>query len=531
MFFLPLLALCACSSDEDSISSTVQQPGEALQISVSAGEFSVAGSPDTRAIDNGAATTFEDGDKVGVIIVDESNQLLANNIPYIYNGSQWTFDASTANSEGTGKQLCYYDSEEKNLTYIVYYPYSVSVDDVTNENDLKGKFIPKENQQSEDAYRSSDLMVWTSVSARPLKKLSAELQHAYASVSLFLSVKRKLKDGNNTEVSYIPSDVSDVRFTIGNDICDPYQVSDGSFRCILPADFTGDVRCFYIFEDKTYSSTFTIASTASNTRYVSTQQIKDLGIYSLENAKVGDFYCKNESNEGYLIPGDIAFLGDDINCLGIVYWVGDEAIVHDALLQKHHSECTHGLVVGLHELGGMHWSNGWEFIQGNWINQAGNPYKDKVDTYERNKLCGYSNTVAMTDYNKGGGDAYPSNVRTDQDLFVLPCDAINKYADAHTVPTASSGWYFPSFYELKHMCWGQGNTKGVVGRDLLNRQIGKISSKLNAPLFSSSSYWSSTENPDRGSGSNVWIVDFGSGATISGIKHNYSHLVRPSLAF
>ncbi len=536
MFFLPLLALCACSSDEDSISSTVQQPGEALQISVSAGEFSVAGLPDTRAIDNGAATTFEDGDKVGVIILDDSNQLLANNIPYIYDGSQWTFDASTANSEATGKQLCYYDSEEKNLTYIVYYPYSVSVDDVTNENDLKGKFIPKENQQSKDAYRSSDLMVWKSSPDKPLKVLTAELRHAYASVSFFPSTKCKLADGS--DFSYVSSGVSDVSFTIGNDICDPYQASDGSFRCILPVSFTsGNIRCFYTFEGKTYSSTLTIASTASNTRYVSTQQIKDLGTYSLENAKVGDFYCKNERNDGYLIPGDIAFLGDGINCLGIVYWVGSEATGHDALLQGNHSECTHGLVVGLHELGGiMKWNKEYRYesIQNNWINKDGNPYKDRVDTYVQDKLCGYSNTVAMTDYNTGGGDAYPSNVRTNRDLLVLPCDAINKYADAHTVPTASSGWYFPSFYELKYMCWGQGNGEGVVGRDLLNRQIGKISSKLNATLFSSSNYWSSTEKDgdyNYDVGHYAWGVNFGRGDTYYYYKTLNTFLVRPSLAF
>lgn len=184
----------------------------------------------------------------------------------------------------------------------------------------------------------------------------------------------------------------------------------------------------------------------------------------------------------------------------------------------------------------MEWSKKYEYesIQNSWINKDGNPYKDRVDTYVQDKLCGYSNTVAMTDYNTGGGDAYPSNVRTNQGLLVLPCDAINKYADAHTVPTASSGWYFPSFYELKHMCWGQGNGEGVVGRDLLNRQIGKISSKLNATLFSSSYYWSSTENDGSYSydvGAYAWGVNFGRGDTYYYYKYLNSFLVRPSLAF
>lgn len=119
MFFLLLLALCGCSGDEDSISGRVQQAGEALQIKISAGDFITDGTPDTRAIDKGVATTFEDGDKVGVIVLG-NGQLLADNIPYIYNGSQWGFDTSTADSEGSGKQQCYYS--KKADTYIVYYP-------------------------------------------------------------------------------------------------------------------------------------------------------------------------------------------------------------------------------------------------------------------------------------------------------------------------------------------------------------------------------------------------------------------------
>lgn len=537
----PMLLLVAllssCNSDERFGSETYQPGSGAIELTVSAGEFLIDDAPDTRAADNGDAITFDNGDRIGLIVLKgDGTTLLADNIPYVYDGSQWTFDVSTVSSEGSNKQQCYYDN--KSSAYIVYYPYSASVDGVTNENDLKEKFVPKENQQSEDDYRSSDLMVWTSPSTQPLKKLAAELRHAYASVSLSPSMKCTLTDGNDTEVSYVPSGVSDVSFTIGNDICDPYQASDGSFRCILPVSFTGgNIRYFYTFEGKTYGGTLTITSATSNTRYVSTQQIKDLGTYGLGNAHVGDFYCMNSSNEGYLIPGDVAFLDDGIDCLGIVYWVGGEAIDDDALLKENHSECTHGLVVGLHEFRGkenkgMHWSNSWESIRNNWINKEGNPYKGKVDTYEQNKLCGYSNTVAMTDYNEGGRDAYPSNVRTNDGLLVQPCVAINEYAKTHTVPTTSSGWYFPSIYELKYMCWGQGNEQGVVGRDLLNRQIGKVSSKLDASPFSSSSYWSSTERYNYYTdGDYAWFVNFGSGDTNRISKSGSSCLVRPSLAF
>lgn len=529
MLILPLLALCGCSGEEDAASIATQQPDETLQISVSAGEFSVVGSPDTRATDNGAVTTFESGDRVGVIIRDGSNQLLANNIPYIYNGSQWTFDATTASNEGTNKQLCYNDYIAEQLTYIVYYPYSASADGVTNKDRLKEIFAPKLDQKLEEDYRSSDLMVWTSESTSPLKELTATLSHAYASISfLFPTVKSKLADGNNTEVSYVPSGISDVNFTIGDVVYSSFHAADGSFRCILPAGFTGgNIRNFCILRNETYGNTLAIANVAPNTRYIFTQTLEDWDTFGLDRAQVGDFYCMNNSNEGYLIPGEVASLDDGINCIGIVYWVGDGAINDDVLLKEQYSGCTHGLVVGLHELGGMHWSEKGGSIQ-NWINKEGNPYKGRVNTREEKKLCGYSNTVAMTDYNNGGGTNYPSVVVNNNNYRVQPCDAINEYAKTHSTPTASSGWYFPSICSLKNMCWGQGNGEGVVGRDLLNRQIGKVSSKLAASSFLSSFYWSSTESTTS---YEAFDVDFGSGYTYISYKYDFDDQVRAVLAF
>ena len=532
---LLVAALCSCNSDECFAPETSQPDSGAIELTVNAHNFVTDGAPDTRATDNGKETTFENDDRVGVIILDGSSNIVYNNIPYKYNGSQWVFDSGNNES----KSQCYYDNKAGSLTYIVYYPYSSVADGAKSESDLKAQFPPKVIQQSKEAYRASDLMVWTSLSATPLKTLTAELKHVYASVSLSPKLKYTLGDGN--EITYITSRLSDVNLTISDKVYSPYRAEDGSFRCILPVGFSdGNIRCFYTVDGKTYGGTFNIASVAANTRYTSTQQI-DAGIYGLDKAKVGDFYCKNNSDEGYLIPGEVASLDDGINCLGIVYWVGSKAIDHDVLLKENHSECTHGLVVGLHEFRGkedkgMHWSDSWESIRDNWINQDGNPYKGKVDTYKQNKLCGYSNTVAMTDYNKGSDYlAFPSNVKDNQGLLVLPCVAINEYAKNHTVPTASSGWYFPSIYELKYMCWGQENTGGVVGRDLLNRQIGKVSSKLDASPFSSSSYWSSTEGTYSGYGSDgrvAWDVYFGSGDTDNDYrKSNSSYLVRPSLAF
>lgn len=154
-----LLSFAACSSEDDAASTVPNgqpQPGDALELTVSAADFVTEGAPDTRATDNGNETTFENGDRVGIIILDADNNPIYDNIPYKYDSSnnKWVFD------DGDGKGGCYYDPES--ATYIVYYPYSRAADGVRSVDDLKTKFAPRFNQSEIKDYRASDLMVWSS---------------------------------------------------------------------------------------------------------------------------------------------------------------------------------------------------------------------------------------------------------------------------------------------------------------------------------------------------------------------------------
>lgn len=507
--------LSACNNEDNFTPDAPQPVSGAIELTVSAGDFVTNGAPDTRATDNGAATTFESGDRVGVIILDGSNNILSNNIPYKYNGGGWTFDSSN----GEGKSQCYYDY--KATTYIVYYPYSASANGATSENDLKGKFVPKENQQSKDDYRSSDLMVWTATSNNPLKVLSAELEHAYASISLSLELRCMLNDGNSTQINLPSSRLSDINLTIDDNIYYPFQSEDGSFRCILPADISGTVRCFYTLGDKTYGNTLNITSATANTRYVSAQEI-DAGTYSLDKAQVGDFYCKNSSDEGYLIPGEVASLtdGQQAACLGVVYWVGDPTndANGDPLLKKDKSDCTHGLVVALHDAGeNSLWSTNYEYITGNWLNSQSTTY-GITTLKEQNKMQGYANTKALEGYNAS------DRVSGNSNLKVLPVGIIAEYADTHSAPTGSSDWYWPSIMELKYMCWGLGNSSGTGGRNMLNTQFGKVQGAASLQSYFG---WSSTEDDGYG----AWSVYFYNGDVYRSSKIYDYFWVRAVLAF
>lgn len=251
--FLSLLLLSACSPDNDALpgdDDTGNTPPAALRIEVSASDFtsaatrSNAGSNNssnrtgssnrtddnnaaTRATDSGNTTTFENGDRIGIIVLDAGGTVLSDNIPYIYDGTSWSFDAT--NSEG--KTAIYYDNKAGTLTYLAYFPYSAEANGITSLDNLKVQFPPRYDQSTKDAYRASDLLVWSGVtSSTPSKTLAIAFTHAYASLSLSPSVKCEI---NGTATSYVPSSVSDASFTIGTEPLLPYRADDGSYRIIV----------------------------------------------------------------------------------------------------------------------------------------------------------------------------------------------------------------------------------------------------------------------------------------------------------
>ena len=105
-----------------SLPETPQPGSGAIELTVSAGDFVTDGAPDTRAADNGDATTFENGDRIGLIIVaDNGATWQPITCLYTYDGANWAFDSSVASSANTGKTAAYYDNGIENVTYIAYF--------------------------------------------------------------------------------------------------------------------------------------------------------------------------------------------------------------------------------------------------------------------------------------------------------------------------------------------------------------------------------------------------------------------------
>lgn len=494
LFLLPL-AFIACSGEEEFVPADEPQPGDALEISVTVGDFVTVGdAPDTRATDNGAVTTFENGDRVGVIVLEGGNPV-ANNLPYKYDGANWIFDTQTVSNEGSGKELYYYDNQATDVTYIVYYPYSTAANGVTTiegDNGLKNKFQPKDDQSGESDYRDSDLMYWqpdnTETQGKPLKKLKAELKHAYASVSLLPKVTYTLDDGNSTSFIHPSPKISDVILIIGDEFYSPYKADDGSYRCILPVGFTeGDVRCFYTLDGTTtYSNTIRISSpVTANVRYASTQKVD--AIYSLGSAQVGDFYCRKNDDTGYLVPSQLISSIGSHTCVGLVFYVGqhDSDTFDYSSTGIRQSKC-HGYVMALTDVNQDDSDRlYWEYKDGTYNQKVG--ASTSADDW-----LGYSNTAAIQKFIKDNSNAgwKISHFPAANGCINFGEDSSKEWQKNYAAPSNSSGWFLPSAGQLKYL---------YANRTDLSARINSLNDQLkgsNIKWFSMTYYWSSSEVSD-----------------------------------
>ena len=494
-----LLLVTACNDDA---TDTWQDAGNGspLTIQVCSDGFSSSDGCSTRAADVGYTTVFQDGDRLGIVAGQQDGS--KQNLCATYNGATRAWEG------------IYYDPQTTYLS--AYFPYTEELTgelgSISNAGDvlsaLKTLMPPSLDQGSLAAYRASDLLTGTcTLHTEGGKSLNVALTHAYSLLLLRAGTEYTTSDGSFTY--RLP--LRDVQVSVDDALaCTPFASTEG-YRLIVDKSGSSSVAWFYTLLD---GKTYKVAGSASLTE--GTYHLYNNVISSTRNLAVGDFYY----SDGGIVPEDTQNPPTE-GCIGIVCWVGDDAFNEDPLLKRDYPGCTHGLVVALKEAGSMHWSDSYESVQ-YWVEtENGNPYKDVVNLQETDKRCGYSNTLALKDYN---AKKYNSAVGSNNGYRVLPIDAIEQYAVVNPAPANSSGWYFPSVKELKFMCWGQNASGGTNGKKKLDEQFGKITG--GTPL-QSGTYWSSTENVI----SWAFYVYFDNGNVNVNDKYNISYWVRAVLTF
>lgn len=262
--------------------------------------------------------------------------------------------------------------------------------------------------------------------------------------------------------------------------------------------------------------------------------------FSAKDLKIGDYYYSDGSTSDggyrkYADDGTTAILdiypelrnpttGEKRAVTGIVYWVGGD-ITEDnyGLLDKKYN---HGLVAALWNIPSSTWTYGECESIDDWLKNATWSESSRPVAFtsikEKNKMQGYANTIALREYNK----AIEGNSGKNQNLRIKVIDGLNDFIETHVAPTNSSGWFWPSVYELKYISLGQGNEKGSTGREMLNTQFSKVGEQCDQ--FRYIDYWTSTETSYQ-SAESVYFGDNTTGTIF--LEKKKEIYVRPILAF
>lgn len=538
--FASAFLLTGCSENELPSDENTDTNRTTFTIEVSDGGYAPAAGekPGTRATENGYATQFTVGDKIGVFavkdyeIVDGVNNLC---LVATADGSNlvWkTEDGKTPLNISDATYYAYYPWQPDEKITDKVYPATTKV--TTFFDDVIKDWIPSTNQGTYIDYTSFDLMIASGTPSD--KSLSFSMQHKMALVVIDLpKTKYKLTDASGKELpDYTANGAPDTKFNGFT----PYRMSDGTYRYLIkPAATSSQLEILSGSYTNATSATAEWEFEASATAGKYRKYVVDGGTTEKPHQlQAGDFFMK----DGTLLSKETTLSDEEkAACIGIVYWVGDPTKITpanenasfsdknnlqgDKTLANDHPGCTHGLVVSLGEES-CTWQASYTSVQG-WLNsnhsgkflpvQSGKGASDPL-----NNIQGYNNTKAIEAFNA-------SSDNSGNQVYVV--QKVVEYRKRVLAPAASSGWYVPSAKELTLLCgtdvddlWN--SNSGTANRGLINEKLGLISATT---LSSSSFYWSSTEVSSGG----AFNVNFRNGGVNDYPKNLYSCSLRFSFAF
>ncbi|MDR1153324.1 MAG: fimbrillin family protein [Bacteroidales bacterium] len=255
----------ACTQEDDPAT----KPGDELQVSVTAAGYASVdpGAPETRATDVDYATSPASGDRIGITVLNSSNAILYDNIPYTFNGATW------APSDAGNKAYI----PSGTAVWLVYYPYSPDMNGKKTEADIFNAFTVPADQGDQEKYTASDLMIWSG-GLSVGNTLNVTLAHRLALVEVNLSA--------GTGNASVQAGASGVIL--------PWNISGTTWRCLVKpaAGATVSGKYSYHLTDYAWQANVTL----------------EAGKYTKVDAANGNIDT-HSSIEGY--TGDIGMLYTD----------------------------------------------------------------------------------------------------------------------------------------------------------------------------------------------------------------------------
>lgn len=469
LVFAGLFASC----DSEQFSSAVKDDTTAnnvLKLNISRADFSDMAADDSRVSNSGTSTSFTEGDVIGVLVTQDGKNY---NLPYRYNGTDWEFDISS------DKEL-FTKTTADELRFILYYPYSTEADGVTTLDGLKTALPVKTDQSSEVDYISSDLLYAEVTTAE--STVSAKMRHLRALFAYKPKVKFQTTVAEKDNFESYAGSLADIKFSDDTGEIKCYKTTDGEYRYIV--DKNNTITWVYDYAGMVYEGKKELVVT-SGIKYATTEFI-NTGVYDESKAKIGDFYCINSDNKGYVLPLEFDIASSTHTCIGIVFHVGagsgdsKENYAETSLA----SSDIRGYVVALKDAGNFPWAT-----------EEGK--STQTDSNE-NSWNGYSNNQIVKGVGVGKFPAFE--------------------ACAEFTPAAlnSSGWYLPSIAQL-------GEIRNNI--DILQSMFTAVEGEC-LKTDGSVWYWSSTQK-DSEVGQAVILYGIGCGV----YDKIHSSYVRPVLTF
>lgn len=501
--------MAGCSEEDTLPGGTTTTPDSTrcpMTVSVSDGGYTSSdpSAPGTRAVEDGYATTFTAGDRIGLYAV-RGNAIVASNICLTAadNGN-----GGIAWQASPGTTLYYEGATAK---YFAYYPYKdeLTGDLVASATDASEFFAnvvsawtPATDQSTYAKYTAQDLMTGSGTAVKQedgTYSLSFNLTHAMALVVIETPVtKYTLADASSYTWTAEAPDTRFYGFT-------PYSPSVGTYRYLVKPAQSGaaDLMGSYTAGSGDTKEYAVAQNDITAARYV---------LYTVDNAavteeshtlQVGDFYL----SDGSLVGKDAELTEPQkAACLGIVMKVGKDTNGDwediDTYKDKAGNEMStiHGYVLALKN------GNG-----GNDCQWGSSGTTVGTNQQQNTLFCGYSNTQRIKSYANEKGKTLSND-------FPAAYHASDGYEAAYPAPGNSSGWFFPSAGQCKY--W-------YDNRDVLKQSMDKAGGDGWYDYY----YWSSSEDSSDPAG-NACYVYFNFGGVFYGGKGNgYRSRVRSCLAF
>lgn len=532
IMFVCTLFATSCSNEED-----INLPATQGSIRFNFSDSGVHNTVSTKATtDKKYKTTFEEGDKIGLYAFASTEATSAitgyENVCLTYQGGEWV------TTEGDGTTLTY-DDQLKNATFHAYYPYQ---ENVTLSGTASSPFTTLINNwiiNTDKSYTENDLMTGSGTASTNKNDItvSIALKHEMAMIVVGLSGGITYKFTNqDPELSNYTASSGEATFSINNtDVTSLAETIDGKYRFLVKPDTDATLNVTY--GGKTYEQDVNIQASKYQEYSVGSNSSSTTINFNLS---VGDYYC----SDGTLIESN-AELTTEIKAkiIGVVYYVGNPQPGSTGLnynpkyidiLAAEHPSCTHGLVYAIKSANTENAVTSWggESFGDGKVSDYYTTYNYDVGTANKYiwetsssnygaRMLGYDYTAVLT-ANKVD---YPT-------LF--------QHLDQTDAPSVSSGWYLPSYGELKLLATGTLDEKNgiiTIDKSAIETSLSNIGGEA---LFEKTDvpYASSTFNYPKnketfGNKIQVYTNTDGtiSGTTLDISKNNFPHHLRFSLAF